>query len=119
MTTSVRFVLTIENGVGRTGGGASVRAAGAQAEAPRSGRGGSRFSKKIGGHPRALIGAPPAVMLGLSRRASSPLAASDIASIALPQTDGERRGRPPLPLYGRIRRRAFSAPAGRRGRQNG
>src|SRR3546814_5905443 len=104
MTTSVRFVLTIENGVGRTGGGASVRAAGAQAEAPRSGRGGSRFSKKIGGHPRALIGAPPAVMLGLSRRASSLLAASDIASIALRQRDEERRGRPPLLLYGQIGR---------------
>src|SRR3546814_8272120 len=54
-------------------------------------------------------------MLGLSRRASSLLAASDIASIALRQRDEERRGRPLLLLYGRIRRPVFAHREDRRG----
>src|SRR3546814_17676474 len=66
MTSNV-CVLIIENGVRGTGGGAAVRAA-ERSAAPRSGRGGHRFSKKIGGHPRALIAVPPAVMRSEERR---------------------------------------------------
>src|SRR5438309_2159655 len=71
MIISFASVLLIENIVKKTGGGAAVRAA-ERSGAPRSGRGGNRFSQKIGGHPRALIGASAAVMLGLSRRAPPP-----------------------------------------------
>src|SRR3546814_6064401 len=68
MIISFASVLLIENTRTKTGGDAAVRAA-EQRGAPRSGRGGNRFSKKIGGHPRALRAASPAVMLGMSRRA--------------------------------------------------
>src|SRR3546814_6498089 len=68
MIISFASVLLIENTRTKTGGEAAVRAA-EQRGAPRSGRGGNRFSKKIGGHPRALRAASPAVMLGMSRRA--------------------------------------------------
>src|SRR5689334_9551826 len=68
MIFSFASALLIENIVKTTGGGAAVRAA-ERSGAPRSGRGGNRFSQKIGGHPRALRAAPQAVMLGLSRRA--------------------------------------------------
>src|SRR3546814_18947735 len=89
MTSNV-CVLIIENGVRGTGGGAAVRAA-ERSAAPRSGRGGHRFSKKIGGHPRALIAVPPAVMLGLSRRASNLPMQRNIASIPLrPRHENER-----------------------------
>src|SRR3546814_16631100 len=67
MIISFASVLLIENTRTKTGGDAAVRAA-EQRGAPRSGRGGNRFSKKIGGHPRALTAASPAVMLGMSRR---------------------------------------------------
>jgi len=53
MIISFASVLLIENIVKKTGGGAAVRAA-ERSGAPRSGRGGNRFSQKIGGHPRAL-----------------------------------------------------------------
>src|SRR3546814_15114680 len=71
MIISFASVLLIENTRTKTGGGAAVRAA-EHSGAPRSGRGGNRFSQKIGGHPRALRAALAAVMLGLSRRAPPP-----------------------------------------------
>src|SRR3546814_2956985 len=71
MIISFASVLLIENTRTKTGGGAAVRAA-EHSGAPRSGRGGNRFSQKIGGHPRALRAALAAVMLGLTRRAPSP-----------------------------------------------
>src|SRR3546814_17338170 len=71
MIISFASVLLIENTRTKTGGGAAVRAA-EHSGAPRSGRGGNRFSQKIGGHPRALRAALAAVMLGLSRRAHHP-----------------------------------------------
>src|SRR3546814_19908751 len=107
MMTSNACALTIENGVRGMGGGAAVRAA-ERSAAPRSGRGGNRFSKKIGGYPRALIAAPPAVTLGLSRRASSLPVTPNIASLPLRQRAEKRlywgtrvlvTSRPSLPYH--------------------
>src|SRR3546814_11063008 len=90
IVTSNACALTIENGVRGMGGGAAVRAA-ERSAAPRSGRGGNRFSKKIGGYPRALIAAPPAVTLGLARRASSLPVTHKLAPIPLRPRDEKRR----------------------------
>src|SRR5690349_4563643 len=87
MMTSKPCVPTIGNGIPETGGGAVVRAAGATAEAPRSGRGRNRFSQQIGGHPRALRAASPPVMLGLVQRAPPPPRRSSFPSARIGQDD--------------------------------